>query len=656
MRVKFKLLMIHLVSKDLFSHEKYKKTSIDEAIAYLMSQETLAFDTESEGLDPYIDRLFCIQLGTKEHQYVIDVRHHPIRLFKEILEEKTLIGVNLKHDLKFVYVNDIYPTKIIDLMLNEVNLTNGLYEVGETKGKYTYENLARVYLGVTLDKSTGIEFTRKDYGAPLTVREILYSAKDVEHPIDIYNKQKEKIDKWDLEPVCRLENKFVLTLAAIELQGILLNRGKWMKLYEKHRKELEIAKTELDSFMLGQRISKFIDPQLDLFDGNRRCGVDWNSPKEVLKVMEHFKIPTKVQDRKSGKEKDSVDSRVIGKNKHPIVERYVKYKEAEKLISTYGLSMFDYINPETGRIHSSFWQILTTGRISSTRPNLQNIPAEGEIRECFEAGRGNVLLTCDYSSQEPRVIADKSRDPAMIDFFMNGNGDIHSYVSSKLFSVIEGKEVIIPPKIEGDEVAMKIFKSDPSNNKKRQIGKILNLKLDYGGTAYTVKDDLNTDEKEAQKFIDALAKAFPVKQQYFLRAIADAMDKGYIQTDNVTKRKIFIKGFDKFRELQTERNDWKNLMKMKGQIERNSKNFPIQSTSASMCKCAAIMIYEEFTRKELKAWIVNLIHDEILVECEESISAEVSKIAKDCMERAGKIFCPIVPMIVQPSKNTYWAK
>ncbi len=368
---------------------------------------------------------------------------------------------------------------------------------------------------------------------------------------------------------------------------------------------------------------------------------------------------TQAQDKKTGKIKHTCEEKNIGKykKKFSFLKLYFKYKAVAKEVSTYGINFLSNVNKTTGRIHSNYWQIVSTGRISSNNPNLQNIPAKIEsdgsqpFRECFRGYKNNILLVADYSQQEPRVTADKCKDPALIEFYLTGDGDTHSMVSSKMFSVIEGKEVIIK-------------KGDP----RRQIGKVLNLKLDYGGSAYTVKDDLNTTETEAQVFINALIKAFPEKKKYFDNTFKKSLQQGYILIDDITKRKSFSEDFEtlkKYTDVLERMNknkedksgfNWSEFYKIKGKIQRNSQNYPIQGTSGSMTKLAAIYLKRELIKKQLyeKVWIVNLVHDEIVVETSEKYSKEVSALITLCMEKAGKVFCKTIPMIAETVKSKYW--
>lgn len=239
--------------------------------------------------------------------------------------------------------------------------------------------------------------------------------------------------------------------------------------------------------------------------------------------------------------------------------------------------------------------------------------------------------------------------------------------ANALFSVLEGREV-------------KIDKKDP----RRQIGKILNLKVGYGGSAYTVKDDLGKTEEEAQEFLDALELAFPERAKWQAKSKQLTFKNGYILLDSINKSKCFLDKYEEYKKLDEEINQkgfwdlykarkWQlgasfgeseirhkvsKYFKWKGSIERSSMNYPIQGTAASIVKKAMILVREAFIKEGLYdiAKLINQVHDELVVECPQQVSEQVAKIVQDCMIEAGKVFCKKVPMVVEPNIQTYWAK
>ena len=652
--------MIHYFSGSYSNFSNFKTdTSIEWVIEYLSSKTILGVDTETEGFFDFEKKMVMFQIGDKENQFVFDTRTYDITPLLPILSNDAIIKIfwNFSFDHKFIkYWYKTDTSNVYDGFLAECCLTNGV------EGRIlSLGGVCERDLGIVLNKEVRNTFLGL-MGRPFSDSQITYGAKDVIHLIDLYYIQQKKIIELDLEPVVRLENKFVSVLADVELTGIYLDKEKWIENAERNEQRQLEYRYKLDKFVLDNNLTAFIDFQLDMFSNDVSCGVNWDSPKQVVAVLNQLGVNTTVVDK--GVSKETCVATHISKYKKevPFIGIYLKYKEVKKSVSTYGMSFLDNINPVTGRVHSNFWQILNTGRISSSDPNLQNIPATKEFRSCFTATEGNTLIVCDYSQQEPRVTADKSQDPALIDFYLHGHGDTHTFVTSKMMSVMEGKTIDIPPKNEEDPEALAAHKNHPYA-KYRQQGKILNLKLDYGGSAYTVKDDLGVkDEAEAQVFIDALQNAFPEKKRYFQRKIKETFDKGYVLIDEITKRKCFLADIPKYEAICKEKkdnpdfNDWSSYYKLKGNIERASKNFPIQGTSGSMTKLAAIYFVEGIKKLNLqdRARIVNLVHDEIVVEGSLESRHVVAKVLSKSMEKAGAVFCKTVPMIAKAYITLYW--
>lgn len=204
-----------------------------------------------------------------------------------------------------------------------------------------------------------------------------------------------------------------------------------------------------------------------------------------------------------------------------------------------------------------------------------------------------------------------------------------------------------------------ITKKDP----RRQHGKILNLKLDYGGTAYSVKDDLGKSQEEAEQLIEALSRAFPGKTSYFEAKITETFAQNYILIDDVTKRKSYLeKHFNIYNQYAgkdsrtIDKKEWSKFFTAKSSIERAAKNYPIQGTGGSMTKLASILFYKWIQKNSMwdKVHITNLVHDEIVVECIEKLADKVAEKLTECMVFAGSVFCKKVPMKAEPVITQYW--
>lgn len=649
--------MIKLITNQLLLFNDISLGTTEECLDWCKNQQEIEVDTET--IKSYLEGgLFTLQLGNKDTQFVIDCTTIDVRLFKHVLEDPNKVKLfwNAKYDMKYFLYFGIHVTNVYDGFLAECILTTG-YEDREL----SLGACAKSYVGVELDKSIRGILHKEG----LTNRVIKYAAEDVMYLGEIKKKQMEKIIQEELEMTLELENKFVEVLAEIEYKGFKIDQIKWLEIEGENKRRLDNQLIVLDQWILDNNIVEYIDNQMDLFSTQKRAKTRiqrgkkvkhlFSSAKDTIKFLKHLGVDTKVVDKKTKKEKDSCEAKHIKKfiNQCSFIKPYIAYKEIDKLISTYGKKFLKNLSKVDNRLHSEFWQILDTGRVSSTKPNIQNIPSRGDygpkLRACFVPEEGNILVINDYSAQEPRVTADKCEDENLINFFLTGDGDIHSMVASKMFTVIEGKEMVVTK----------------SDKKRRDVGKILGLKMDYGGSAYTIKDELGVSEEEAQKFVDAYFNAFPKKRQLFDKAANKLKEKGYLIIDNVTKRRWYADFWNYWKELDNkrpdlEKSDWKVYYILKGKLERNASNYPTQGTSASMSKLAAIRIHREFRKRGWDfikdAGIVNIVHDEIVTECRVEISEEVAKITQEKMEEAGRVFCPRVPMEAHSDIAPYWRK
>lgn len=389
--------------------EDYRYTIIspEECLRKIIALKVLGLDTETNGFDPYTKRILCFQLGNKDNQYVID-NTVDIQLFKPILEDPSRLFIlhNAKFDLRFFLHQRIVILNVFDTYLAEKILFLG-YPPGVHE--MSLNACCIRYLGVTLDKSIRGTIHREG----LSPRVIRYAAEDVEFIVDLYEKQLEALRDKDLLDAIQVENKFVIVLAYIEYCGIKLDRSKWQAKMTTDRATFVKAKQELDDWVLNHGDTRFIlkDPQGDLFLGYApaKCGIMWSSPLQVVPFFESLGFDLTIKDKKTGDLKKSVEAKVIEpqKDKSPVAELYLNYKQAEKVISTYGQSFIDQINPISGRIHTQFNQLMDTTRLSSggrdkdtgvETINLQNIPADDATRACFVAEPGNVLIDCDYTA------------------------------------------------------------------------------------------------------------------------------------------------------------------------------------------------------------------------------------------------------------------
>ena len=304
----------------------------------------------------------------------------------------------------------------------------------------------------------------------------------------------------------------------------------------------------------------------------------------------------------------STDAAVLEKllGSHSIIEKIIEYRRAAKLKSTYGDGLLAVINPETGRIHSSFNQtVTTTGRISSTEPNLQNIPMrreEGrEIRKMFVAGSEDYILTdADYSQIELRILAHMSGDETMIEAFRNGE-DIHASTASRVFGV------------EKEDVTPLL----------RSRAKAVNFGIVYGMGEYSLSQDLHISVKEAKAYIESYFEKYASVKKYLDTTVQSAKENGYVTT--MFGRRRYIP------EISSS-----NFM-TRSFGERVAMNTPIQGSAADIIKIAMVSVYRELKARKLKSRLILQVHDELIIETARDEAEEVAKLIQDCMMGAADL-------------------
>lgn len=617
--------MIYLAGRDI---------SVKEVFTRLSTEKTIGLDTETTGLDPHTNEVIMLQVGTKEDQYIIDCRipkykNDITKYGTNVLQslDITKVLINAKFDIKMIQTSfGITVRNVKDCMLHEQIITGGLM-------KASMAAMAEKYLGITLQKELALTFLTIGDGL-FNEDQIIYGALDVLIPLMILDIQEVLLDH-NAQRVCAdLENKFTEVLSQIELAGMYLNSEDWLKIYVVNKRKVNWYKYTLaeELITLG-KYSKYKD-------------INWNSPKQVVELFKELKIPTKVIDKAKTLDKnDPVYKDTVGslhlqqfKDDYPVVFKYLMYRKYHKASTTYGEKFLNHINPNTGRVHSNYFQIKRTGRLSSSKPNLQNIDSTSKFRQCFQPQEGNIFIVADYSSQESRVMADISGDKVLEDFFLNGDGDLHSFTARKMFRIRDNEAV-------------------PSEQ--RRVSKTLNFGIPYGMGGAKLAKQFDKTIEEGNQFIKQWLSAYKGLDKYFKNNFILALHRGYVLIDKHTGRRAYHPEIELFKSIEykiqnngAEKADWSNYYRIKSSIERMSKNYPIQGLSASITKLACILIYDQLAN--LPAEIVNTVHDEIIVECKLGYEHIVSKIVQEAMEQAGRTFCKTIPLPAQPKITKYW--
>ena len=535
----------------------------------LAGQKEFCFDTETDSIDPHNARLVGIAFCFRAHEawYVPVPENHEeaaaiVEDFREVLEDHNIrkIGQNIKFDLLVLAGYGIHVRgELFDTMLAHYLLQPEL--------RHNLNFLAGVYLEyspVPIEDLIG----RKGKGQrnmrtvdPLIIKE--YAGEDADITWQLKGILEKDLEKSGLHLLAsELEMPLIRVLATMEEAGIALNADALGSISVQLAQEAETLEKQVYS-MAGTEFNLASPRQLGeiLFDR--------------LRIMEKAK-KTKTKQFSTGEE-------VLDKlrDRHPIISMILEYRGIKKLLSTYVDALPKLIHPRTGRIHTSFNQAVTsTGRLSSTNPNLQNIPIREEqgrkIRRAFVPRNTDyILLAADYSQIELRLMAHMSGDSGMIEAFIN-NEDIHAATAARIFSVSK------------HEVTREM----------RAKAKTANFGIIYGISAFGLSQRLNIPREEAKQLIDGYFRSYPGVRDYMDRCIMEARDRGYVVT---------IKGRKRFLPDINSRNGT-----VRGNAERNAINAPIQGSAADIIKMAMIRIHEQFEQTNMKTRMVLQVHDELV--------------------------------------------
>ena len=611
--------MIHYIGHpDLkFTEDKDDWANMDQAVHYLSQCNVIAVDTETEGMDFTCKKMIMLQIGNEAHQWVIDVRCTDITPLKNILEDEIIVKIlqNVKFDYKFIKKCGIDLVNVYDTYLAERVLNCGRKGI-----KYGLDALVERYCGATLDKSVRNQFIGLE-GKPYTRSQIVYGAKDVEYLCEIRRGQAKEIRKHLLFNVVALESKAALALAEIEYNGLDLDRDKWLEISVANENKATEYYNKLDNMVINDpRLQSFVLKYIqgDLFTDQkelRKVGVNWDSPKQVLAV---FKVIIPDLENVNGKE-------LYKHTSYGLVKKYVKYKEYMKLCTSYGKPFFKYFKSD-GKIHTNFHQILDTGRISSSDPNMQQIPANNVYRNCFIPPEGWVFVSSDYSSQELNVIAFGSKDPVWIEALKQGQ-DLHSVCAELVYGDKWSKSA-------EDDCSYIVNKSKcncPKHSKLRTNVKTINFGLAYGMGPHKLADTLSISMQDAKDLIKVYFAAFPAIGGFLNKLGNFGKQFGYIKTfPPYNRKRWFDTWYDK---IWNHRSASMEL----GSIERASKNTPIQGASADMTKCALVLMHDYIRDNEIPVKLVMTVHDQIDTICKADYANEWKIKMTELMEEAAQV-------------------
>lgn len=564
----------------------------------LAQQEFFCFDTETTGINTISDDLVGFSFSWKEFEaYYVPIPSDRqeaekfVLRFKNIFEnDKTLkIGQNIKFDLLMLRQYGIelkgpmFDTMIAHYLI-QPDLHHGMDYLAEVYLKYktiTYEELC----GGKNPKTTNIR--------TIDIHKLCdYAAEDADVTLRLKNVFEQELIKNDLMKIfTEIEMPLMPVLADMEYTGVLIDVES-LKQYSLSLQERIIAK-EKEIFSLA--------------------GYEFNisSPRQVGELIyDKLQIVETARKTKTGQNSTSEEVLVSLKGKHPIINLILEHRGLKKLLSTYVDALPEIINKKTGRIHTSYNQtVAATGRLSSSNPNLQNIPIRDEdgkeIRKAFIPDAGCTFLSADYSQIELRLMAHLSDDENLIESF-NAGDDIHTATASKIF------------KVDMNSV----------DKDMRRKAKTANFGIIYGISAFGLSERLDIPRSEAKQLIDDYFITYPKIKEYTDSVVQSAREKGYVET--LFGRRRYLNDINSRNSV------------VRGYAERNAVNAPIQGTAADIIKIAMINIFRRFKEEKIKSKMILQVHDELNFTVYNEELEKVKSIVKNEMESAVKLKVPLI--------------
>ena len=595
--------------------ELYKSVekSLKDVIGIIKNKNEMTFNLVTKSVEDQSkiikEQIIGMSVYNNENKevYYVNLENNEIQEFKEIFEEEKIRKIGI--DLSKTYI--LLKQENINLKGIYYDIAIASYIINPTNNKLKIEDLIQNDLKIDIETFIGKEETQAQITLFDVQEENNKQAEIKKEKSNLYaysiGKIKEKTEK-ELEEIECLDLFYNIDMPTIEV----LSNMQWNGMY--------VDKSELEQF--GKELTNKLDVITKIIYEMAGEEFNINSTKQLGEILfEKMKLPV-IKKTKSGYSTD-VDVLEKLKKEDPIIEQILEYRQLMKLNSTYVEGLKQYINPETKRIHSFFHQTITaTGRISSTEPNLQNIPTRFElgkrVRKVFKPQEGCVYIDADYSQIELRVLASISEDSHMIEAFKEGQ-DIHKQAASKVF------------KTPIDEVT----------KEQRSNAKAVNFGIVYGISDFGLGEQLGIGRKQAKKYIDEYLTQYSGINQFMDNIKEEAKEKGYVKT--LFNRRRYIP------ELKS------NNYMVRQFGARAAMNTPIQGTAADIMKIAMLKVFKEIEKRGLKSKIVLQVHDEMMLEVPIGEQQEIQEIMKKCMESAADLKVPLVAEISE-ANNWYDCK
>lgn len=582
--------------------------SIRQLIVDLSKQEVIAFDTESTGLDALLADIvglsFSFEKGTAYYVSIPanrDDAQQIIDLFKPILEDDKIVkvGQNIKYDILLLsrygiaVKGHLFDTMLAHYLIDP-DTRHGMDILAET-----YLN----YVPVSITELIGPKGKNQGNMRDVPVEKVTeYAAEDADITWQLYQTFAPLLNDNNTDKLAQeVEFPLVYVLAEVEKNGVKIDvdtLNAFSKTLEKDIKSLE------------SRIYE-------------KTGVTFNiaSPKQLGEVLfDKLQLDPKAKKTKTGQYKTGEDVLLALANKSDIVQDILDFRQYQKLKSTYVDALPTLINPNTGLIHTSYNQaVAATGRLSSTNPNLQNIPIRTEkgreVRKAFiPRDENHVLLSADYSQIELRIMAELSQDENMLEAFQQGH-DIHKATAAKVYGV-----------------SLEEVTTDQRRN-----AKAVNFGIIYGQSAFGLSQNLGISRKEAAEIIDQYFNQYQGIKLYMSKAVELAQKNGYVET--ILKRKRYLRDINSAN------------MTVRGFAERNAINAPIQGSAADMIKIAMINIQKDIIERNLKGLMIMQVHDELVFDVPKDEILTFKEIIAHRMKTAMELR---VPLEVEIGEGNNW--
>ena len=595
-----------------------EESSIDNIINQIKSnKEMIFFVNTKDDLDEskiIKKKLTSISVYLNNKVYYIKIKD--INDFKELFESKEIAKIGYK--LKELYV--ILKEQGIELNSIKFDAEIAAYLLSPTASKYPIDVLSKEYLGIDVDEYLEKKNVQKQEEKQINIFESMQnSAEDSNTELNDFEKYDTSLKSYiiynlkvvltkkieeagQLKLFNEIEMPLLTILAQMQYTGMYIDKNELIEFGETLKSQIEELKQEIYN-LVGEEFNI-------------------NSPKQLGVILfEKLKLTAYKKNRKGY----STDGDVLEKLKveHPAVGKIIEFRNLVKLNSTYVEGTIPYINTKTNRIHSSFHQTVTaTGRISSSEPNLQNIPTRidlgKQLRKVFKAKVGYVFIDADYSQIELRVLAHISQDEHMLEAFKNGE-DIHKQAASKVLGI----------------------PIEQVTKEQRSAAKAVNFGIVYGISDFGLAEQLGTSRKKAKEYIQQYLEKYSGIQKFMNEIVEKAKKEGYVET--LFNRRRYIP------ELKSSN----YMVRQFG--SRVAMNTPIQGTAADIMKIAMIKVKEKLEELKLDAKIVLQVHDELILEASEKDKEKAKHVLKECMESATKLTVPLEVEVTE-ANNWYDAK